>query len=375
MKKQSIDNEIPKTIKKYVSQSDVPACSLAKALIIAQALNDNYAKHPTKPLLVAQALDLSPTSSYFRLLTGASIAYGLTVGGYNADKIELTPLGKRIVSPTEIGDDLQAKREAVLKPRIIKEFLVKYNNSPIPQENISFNVLEDMGTTRDKVKETYALIMENSKLVGFLKIIKEKTYVDLDTIQIIQQEEGKDNLASQTLTPESIDSEQRIPVVKTEDKEFSQKETTEKDIRLKRVFITHGKNQTFIDPIKKLLEFGELESVVAVDKQSVSKPVPDKVMEEMRSCGAAIIHIDADEKFIDTDAKEHKMINSNVLIEIGAAMALYGRRYILLVKEGVSLPSNLQGLYEVRYDGDQLSGDITIKLLEAIKDIKNNPLP
>jgi len=46
-----------------------------------------------------------------------------------------------------------------------------------------------------------------------------------------------------------------------------------------------------------------------------------------------------------------------------------------LVRRGVDLPSNLQGLYEVRYDGDALDGNATIKLLEAINDIKNNPLP
>jgi len=63
------------------------------------------------------------------------------------------------------------------------------------------------------------------------------------------------------------------------------------------------------------------------------------------------------------------------LIEIGAAMALYDRRFILLVKSGITLPSNLQGLYEVRYEGDKLDGDATIRLLKAIKDIKNHPLP
>jgi predicted nucleotide-binding protein len=95
----------------------------------------------------------------------------------------------------------------------------------------------------------------------------------------------------------------------------------------------------------------------------------------MRSCGAAIIHVDAEQKMIDSDAKEHIVLNPNVLIEIGAAMALYGRRFILLVKEGIKLPSNLQGMYEVRYSGEALDGQATIKLLEAINDIKNHPLP
>ena len=87
----------------------------------------------------------------------------------------------------------------------------------------------------------------------------------------------------------------------------------------------------------------------------MSKPVPDKVMDDMRSCGAAIIHVDADQTITDKDGREHTLRNPNVLIEIGAAMRkIYGRRFILLVRDGVKLPSNLQGLYEVRYSNDSL---------------------
>ncbi len=98
-------------------------------------------------------------------------------------------------------------------------------------------------------------------------------------------------------------------------------------------------------------------------------------MGEMRQAGAAIIHVDAERILKDEEGNEHVMLNPNVLIEIGAAMAFYGRRFILLVRDGVKLPSNLQGLYEVRYKGDTLDADATIRLLEAMKDIKNQPLP
>jgi predicted nucleotide-binding protein len=147
------------------------------------------------------------------------------------------------------------------------------------------------------------------------------------------------------------------------------------DLRRRRVFITHGQNRDLVEPIKKLLEFGEMEAVVAVERQSVSKPVPEKVMDDMRRAGAAIIHVDADKTIIDKDGTEHVLLNPNVLIEIGAAMAFYGRRFILLVRDGVKLPSNLQGLYEVRYSGATLDANSTIKLLEAIKDIKNYSIP
>src|SRR4051812_9950008 len=38
------------------------------------------------------------------------------------------------------------------------------------------------------------------------------------------------------------------------------------------------------------------------------------------------------------------------------------RKFILLVEEGTTLPSNLQGLYEVRYSGDELDYPATIHL-------------
>lgn len=71
----------------------------------------------------------------------------------------------------------------------------------------------------------------------------------------------------------------------------SRRPSAQHDARLRRVFITHGKNTAFIEPIKKLLGFGELIPVVSIQKESVAQPVPDKVMNDTRGCGAAIIHI------------------------------------------------------------------------------------
>src|ERR1700722_4773629 len=129
----------------YMSQGDVPGTSLENALRIPQAISENYAGEPVTPLKLAAALNMSPTSGPFRSLCGASIAYGLTDGGYNAQQISLTTLGKRIIKPLQKGDDDVAKRDAVLKPRVMSEFLNKYSGSPIPRNDIALNVLEEMG--------------------------------------------------------------------------------------------------------------------------------------------------------------------------------------------------------------------------------------
>ena len=220
--------------------------------------------------------------------------------------------------------------------------------------------------------------------VGFIQEIKGKKYVSLEGSGA---HEPIDSGESDS-TAETIDTteENETPTGASPESAKSQllsRHTARSplanaiidDERRRRVFVTHGKNRDLVEPIKKLLEYGELTPVVSIDRHSVSKPVPEKVMDDMRLCGAAIIHVDVDRKLVDDKGEEHVLLNPNVLIEIGAAMAFYGRRFILLVRDGVKLPSNLQGLYEVRYAGETLDATATIKLLEAIKDIKNYALP
>ena len=135
-----------------------------------------------------------------------------------------------------------------------------------------------------------------------------------------------------------------------------------------RVFITHGKNQKILSQVKELVAYGKYEPVVATEHETAAKPVPQKVMDDMRTCQAAVIHVSAERVLHDEDGNEVPQINENVLIEIGAAMALYGDKFVLLVEEGVRLPSNLQGLYVCRYAGEELNMAAIMKLLKAFSE-------
>jgi predicted nucleotide-binding protein len=344
-----------------LSQSDVPGENLSSALRVASAIADSYGKSPTKPLRVAEAMDISPQSSGFRRLCGASIAYGLTEGGYNSELIALTPLARRIVAPTRDGDDFAAKREALLRPRVIREFLTRYNDSRLPTEPIARNVLEEMGVPAPRTGEVYALIVEGARELGFLRDFKGSTHVDLDQVEAQR--------AVERTVGDHAEAE-AIPAVSGAPEDSREQPATALRRGSGRVFITHGKNKEILGQLKDLLTFGGFTPVVAIETESASKPVPDKVLDDMKSCDAAIIHIGTEMKLMDADGKERKMLNQNVLIEIGAAMAFYGRKFILLVEDGATLPSNLQGLYEVRYEGEKLDYDATMKLLKAFADFR-----
>ena len=387
------DNPASGSKRSYLRQADVPNASLDDALRVPQAIYDHYAGKPTSPLHVAKALNVDPKGSQLRVLAGAAAAFGLVEGGAQAASIAPTDLARRIIRPRAEDEDILSKREAVLKPRVFGDFLRDYDGSPFPRNDIALNVLEGMGVPRSKADEVFERIESSARSVGFIEEIRGKLYVSLtvatngssasssagrevdgsevDDSPVAHRDEAP--LPAPTVTepiPHRVVAPPAIP-----SRGATLTAAFEDDQRRRRVFITHGKDRALVEPIRKLLEYGELEPVISVERQSVSKPVPEKIMDDMRRCGAAIIHVDNELVLRDESGADHAVLNPNVLIEIGAAMAFYGRRFILLVREGVKLPSNLQGLYEVRYPGDILDAGATIKLLEAMKDIKNYGLP
>lgn len=359
----------------YLSQTDVPSYTLAQAMRIPQAIFDHYAGKPTAPLRVASAVNLQPQSSTFRQMCGAAIAYGLTTGGYNSEEIGVTALAKRIFRPLHEGDDLAAKREAFIKPRIIGEFLGRYDGSKFPRDDIAKNLLEDMGVPRDRTTGVLEILTEGASTLGLIETIKGTAYVHLAGISTEGASPAPDpDSGAEPETGEEANEEEAA----AEPAEAGPDQPTngvDRSRVMRRVYITHGKNRGFLDLLKKFLTLTELEPVLSVERETVAIPVPEKVMRDMRSCGAALIHVDEEQQLVGTDATVHNVLNPNVLIEIGAAMALYGKRFILLVKDGVKLPSNLQGIYELRYTGDALDAATTVRLLEAIAALKNEPLP
>ncbi|MFE7844584.1 hypothetical protein ACFUTX_05230 [Microbacterium sp. NPDC057407] len=168
-----------KTRKPAVRQEDVPSVSLEDAVRVAQTLADNNAYKPTRPLSVADGMGVTPSSSNFRVVTGAAVAYGLTTGAYNAAEIGLTPLGMRVVRPTSEGDDVAAKREALLKPRIVGEFLRHYDGAAFPADTIARNVLVEKGVPAERADEVLSLILQGADGVGFFREIGGKRFVDL----------------------------------------------------------------------------------------------------------------------------------------------------------------------------------------------------
>jgi Predicted nucleotide-binding protein containing TIR-like domain len=128
-----------------------------------------------------------------------------------------------------------------------------------------------------------------------------------------------------------------------------------------RVFITCRVGGKVLEQVKELVAFGQIEPIVFRRNETATAPLLSSLMEQMRGCDTAIVQVDAN--MLPREAVPR--IEPDALIEIGAAMALYGRNFVLLVEDSVALPLNLRGLCECRYRGDELNMAAMMELLRA----------
>ena len=365
-KKETPAKADPKRV--YFRQSDFPQTTLQEAQKIAAALVNDFGGKEGSPPDIALAAKISPTSSVWYTITGSSIAYGLTEGGVNAAVIKLTGLGRKLVAPESEGEDVVARREAILKPRICRDFFEKYKRAKFPTDQIAENVLRSLGIPQDRLKTAVDTLRDNGKYAGIIRDTPTGPFVNLDSPGIPAPAVSvRDTSTDPPLRSQDGQDETAVAPAATS---VSSKAATSKVAANNRVFISHGKQKAIVTQLKELLTFGNFEPFISVERESTAVPVPEKVFEDMRACSAGVIHVGPEGKYLDADGAEHTKINDNVLIEIGAAIALYGKKVILLVERGVTLPSNLQGLYRCEFLGDKLDYDATMKLLKTFSQFR-----
>lgn len=377
-KKQAKEENLPqdKDKRKYVNQSLVPVYSLEEALKVPKAILENFGGKPAAPFQVAMAIESSQTSSYWRKLSGSAVAYGLTDGGYNSTKIGLTQLALRILSPTEEGTDKIGLVESSFKPSVLKQFFEKYNNAKFPKDTIAENVLKlEFNVPNEDAARVLDIIKANGKYTGIIHDTKTGPYIFADEPSHSPNDNNNISEKEEEQRVEKTDDDlpdelaQKLNLKKA-DKQPEIIQTTKNE--KPKVFISHGKNKKILEQLKEILTFGQFDVTISIEKEATAISVPDKVFSDMRNCNAAVIHVEGERELLDKEGTVHYIINENVLIEIGAAIALYGRKFILLCEQSIKLPSNLQGLYRCNYEGKELSYEATMKLLKAFNEFRTS---
>jgi len=352
----SVKVEAPK--RKYASTA-FPKKSLMECLKIAESIKANNNLQPYNRLTLASSLDTTPSSSAFRNLITHSASYGLTTGSYIADKIGLTALGTKIVSPKSDAERNEGLKSALFNIPLFEKFFKAYNNGNMPRKDLLLNTLNrDYNIPLPDCEACYGSILKNAQELGILVDIKGKQYIQLDKL-------SSSGLTSATTQEEEepLDStDEELPSDELSNGQLNKENTT---TTKPKVFISHSKNKKIVEQIKAILRFGQFEPVIAEERETTAITIAEKVFGLMKTCNCAIINLSVDDQ---EQADGGFQINPNVLIEIGAALIQYDKRVILLMDKRFSakLPSNLHGLYRSEYEGDALSFETAMKLQEAL---------
>ena len=331
-----------------------PKNTLKDALRLAESIQNNNAGQPYSRLDLANSLDYKPDSSLFRTLITSSGRFGLTSGGYQADKISLTELGTQIVAPRNEEEKAEGIKRALFNVKTYKDFFAKFDGHKVPKkEYFKATLNRDYDIPNEDTDECYDMIIKNAKELDVVKTIKDGEYFQLDLLG----PKGPEVKLPEGDEEEEHEDQEKPPVIIPPMTPLPP-----------RVFISHSKNQKILSQIERILKFGQFDYEIAVKTETTAIPIPDKVFGAMRNCNCAIINISADEQ--EKRGDDTYGINQNVLIEIGAAFLLYNRKVILLTDNRVKLPSNLQGLYCCYYEGDDLGYEGSLKLQEALTNFR-----
>lgn len=129
------------------------------------------------------------------------------------------------------------------------------------------------------------------------------------------------------------------------DEEAEKTVHTELSHQNNKVFVVHGHDEALKEKVARLLEKQGLEAIILSERANKGKTIIEK-FEENSDVGAAICLFTGDDIGKEkSEAVEKQRARQNVVYEAGYFMGKLGRkRVIMLVDEGIELPSDLQGV-------------------------------
>jgi predicted nucleotide-binding protein len=340
-----------KDSKKYAPRRPFPIHTLEEAIKVAKAIQDKNAGKPWKPIFIADALGIKPTSNNFRDVTSSAFKYGLTDSTWNAEQISLTTLGRSLAKPIGPQQEVKAKQDAVLKVDVFKRIYEHYKDAKFPTADIYFkNMLEqEFGVPKELVDECIQLLLDNGRFASIIRDVQGSPFVvfaEAPPETPTSQEALKVELAiEKPQEPKPSPAPAQAPVIN-------------------QIFVVHGKNIVTLEQLKKILTEFKIPFKVAQDEPHVGRPISQKVADLMKSCTSAVVIFTADEEYVDAEGKKICRPSDNAVYELGAASILYGNKIVILREEGLSLASDFRDLGYIPFEKDKLDA----KSLDLMKE-------
>ena len=136
-----------------------------------------------------------------------------------------------------------------------------------------------------------------------------------------------------------------------------------------RVFVDLGEDEELKEQILQIIKFGSYEPVFGPPKQSGESLPLTKTVEVLRQSDAGVILVTDLELPASSESEGKFEVNpgrEQALLKIGSAVALLGKRLLLIVQGESPLPECLEQIAQHRYRGGKLDADGMMAILGAL---------
>ncbi len=158
--------------RKKAGPKPYPIMALEQASELPKAMVDQQQQR-VRRLTLLKYMNRSPSSSASRELIATSAKYGLTLGNYNSEYIELTPEGARFSSKALTDRDrVTIELKFDLGIRKTPAFLAVYEkqrNKRVPTEAILCDLLRDAGVDSGACDDASKVFLANCRFVGLVQ--------------------------------------------------------------------------------------------------------------------------------------------------------------------------------------------------------------
>ncbi len=167
------EETIIKEQKKSRRCPNYPSRTFEEALQIADGIWECASGQKVRRLTLFDHLGKSPDSGNSRTLVTASSKYGITVGGYQAEHIELTELGG-IASNSDSSEieKITARFElAVNSNEYFKGLYEAFKGNKMPSTKVLEDTAKELGIDADDAKGCVETFVSNAKFIGLIQVL------------------------------------------------------------------------------------------------------------------------------------------------------------------------------------------------------------
>jgi hypothetical protein len=162
-----------KSTKKQRIARSFPSSTFEEALTVAQAIHQFGAGQKMRRLTLFDKIKKAPDSGPSRQMVTNSSKYGLTLGGYQAEHLDLTPDGRIATDPeAQPQDRLKARfKLAIENVPPFKLLYERFKGNKLPTQAVLHDLLSDEGYPPAELARCVDTFILNAKYLGLLATV------------------------------------------------------------------------------------------------------------------------------------------------------------------------------------------------------------